>query len=103
MCGGSVGKLTKGTTRRLSSQNILTSFWPATRSRGTMSLLKMPTGQGIGSPMKTASDDIRLSKRALLRCAQFPCMGCELGCIRATQLRTAATAGTATLVQLRSP
>jgi hypothetical protein len=68
-----------------------------------LSLLKMPTGQGIGSPMKTASDDIRLSKIALLRCAQFPCIGCERGCIRATQLRTAAMAGTATLVHVRSP
>ncbi len=35
VCGHSVGNLRKGTIRCLSSQNILTSFWPATRSRRT--------------------------------------------------------------------
>ncbi|MPZ35361.1 MAG: transposase [Rhodospirillales bacterium] len=35
VCGGTVVNLRKETTRCLSSQNILTSFWPATRSRRT--------------------------------------------------------------------
>jgi transposase len=35
VCEGTVVNLTKETTRCLSSQNILTSYWPATRSRRT--------------------------------------------------------------------
>jgi len=33
-----------------------------------LSLLKNPTGQGIGLAMKTATDDVRCSKSAPLSC-----------------------------------
>jgi hypothetical protein len=33
-----------------------------------LSLLKNPSGHGIGLPMKTATDDVRLSNRVLLSC-----------------------------------
>jgi hypothetical protein len=67
------------------------------------SLLKNPSGHGIGLPMKAM---LMISVIRIERCSlatQSPCMGSERACIRATQLRTATTPGTATAVQVQSP
>jgi hypothetical protein len=83
--------------------------WQARRSRSSLhlqrslSLLKNPSGHGIGLPMKAM---LMISVIRIERCSlatQSPCMGSERACIRATQLRTATTPGTATAVQVQSP